>query len=163
MTIPSRLTFALGIALLLTLHHTVRPLLGWRVEIDWQVIALVLLALRVRPGLAALVGFALGLVVDAMVPAAFGAAALTLTLVGYAAARFRTGFFGESAMIGTVIIGLGKIAADLAGVMAEGRLHGMALVAQLALWTPLSAVVTAAVGALLLRLARAEAPRPRRR
>jgi rod shape-determining protein MreD len=163
MTIPSRLTFALGLVVLLLLQYTLRPLLAWRVEVDWQLIALVLLALRVRPGIAALTGFGLGLVMDAMVPAAFGAAALALTLVGYAAARFRTGFFGESVMLGIVSIGLGKVVADLAVLLAEGRLQGWAFVAQLALWTPLSAVLTATVGTVLLRMAHQDVPRPRRR
>lgn len=163
MTIPSRLTFALGIALLLLLHHTVRPLLGWRIEIDWQVIALVLIAWRTRPGIAALIGFALGLVMDAMVPAAFGAGALALTLVGYAAARFRSGFFGASVVVGTVIIALGKFLSDVAVVVAEGRLRGVGLAAQVGLWSPLSAVVTAIVGAVLLGLSRTETPAPRRR
>jgi rod shape-determining protein MreD len=162
-TRPGRLTFALGFVLLLVLHHTLRPLLAWRVEVDWQLIALVLLALRVRPGIAALTGFGLGLVMDAMVPAAFGAEALALTFVGYAGARFRTGFFGESVMVGTVIIGLGKVAADLAVLVAEGRLRGWSLVAQLGLWTPLSALLTAIVGAGVLQLARRDAPPPRRR
>jgi rod shape-determining protein MreD len=163
MTIPSRLTFALGIALLLLLHHTVRPLLGWRIEVDWQVIALVLVALRSRPGIAALVGFVLGIVMDAMVPAALGAAALVLTLVGYAAARFRAGFFGASVLLGTVIIGLGKFLSDVAVVVAEGRLRGVGFAAQVGLWSPLSAALTAMVGAGLLGLARTEAPGPRRR
>jgi rod shape-determining protein MreD len=163
MTIPSRLTFALGLIVLLLLQYTHRPLLAWRVEVDWQLIALVLLALRVRPAVAALAGFSLGLVMDAMVPAAFGAAALALTLVGYAAARFRTGFFGESVMVGTVIVGLGKVVADLAVMLAEGRLRGWPLVAQLGLWTPLSAILTATVGTVLLRMAHQDVPRPRRR
>ena len=163
MTIPGRLTFAIGIALLLVLHHTLRPLLAWRIEVDWQLIALVLLSLRLRPGVAALIGFGLGVVADAMVPPAFGAAALSLTLVGYATARFRTGFFGESVLVGVVTIGAGKLLADLAVVLAEGRLHGLALAAQVGLWTPLSAVLTAVVGAILLPLTRAETPRPRRR
>ena len=163
MTIPSRLTFALGIALLLLLHHTVRPLLGWRIEIDWQVIALVLIAWRTRPGIAALVGFALGVVMDAMVPAAFGAGALALTLVGYAAARFRSGFFGASVLVGTVIIALGKLLSDVAVVIAEGRLRGVGFAAQVGLWSPLSDVLTALVGAALLAMARSDAPGPRRR
>ncbi|MGA1417643.1 MAG: hypothetical protein ACO327_04490 [Gemmatimonadaceae bacterium] len=163
MTIPSRLTFALGIAGLLLLHHTVRPLLGWRIEVDWQVIALVLVAWRVRPGLAAVIGCGLGIIMDAMVPAAFGAAALALTLVGYAAARFRTGFFGATVAVGTVLVALGKYLVDVAVVVAEGRLRGVGLAAQLGLWSPLSAVVTALVGAVLLGFARTEAPGPRRR
>ncbi|MGA0919288.1 MAG: hypothetical protein ACO3SD_01125 [Gemmatimonadaceae bacterium] len=163
MTIPSRLTFALGIAGLLLLHHTVRPLLWWRIEVDWQVIALVLVAWRVRPGLAAVIGCGLGIIMDAMVPAAFGAAALALTLVGYAAARFRTGFFGATVAVGTVLVALGKYLVDVAVVVAEGRLRGGGRAAQLGLWAPLSAVGTALVGAVLLGFARTEAPGPRRR
>lgn len=160
MTIPSRLTFVLGVLALLILHHTVRPTLAWRVEVDWQLIALVLVALRSRPGVAAVIGFLLGLVMDALVPAAFGAGALALTLVGYAAARFRTGFFGESVLVGAAIIGLGKVVADLAVIFAEGRLRGAGLLAQGALWTPLSALLTAAVGAVVLYIGRSTPRRP---
>ena len=163
MTIPNRLAFAAGIMVLLLLQHTLRPLLGWRIEVDWQVIALVLVALRSRPGVAALLGFTLGVITDAMVPAAFGASALSLTLVWYAAARVRTGFFGASAMVGTVIIGLGKYLTDLAVVMADDRLTGLGLAAQVGLWSPLSAASTAVVGAVLLALARPMAPATGRR
>ena len=52
--------------LLLVLHYTLRPLLGWRAPIDFLIIAVLLAAVRIRPGSAALVGFALGLATDSL-------------------------------------------------------------------------------------------------
>ena len=44
-------------AVLVTLHYTLRPLLGWRAPVDFLVVAVLLTAVRVRAGTAAVVGF----------------------------------------------------------------------------------------------------------
>ena len=48
-------------AVLIFLHYTLRPLLAWRASADFLIIALLLASVRVRPGVAALFGFVLGL------------------------------------------------------------------------------------------------------
>jgi hypothetical protein len=68
--------------LLIVLHYTVRPLIGSRISLDFMVVAVLLLAVRVRPGIAALIGFAAGLIADSMVPLSFGAGALAMSAVG---------------------------------------------------------------------------------
>src|ERR1044071_9966406 len=81
--------------ILVMLHYTVRPLLGWRAPIDFMLIAALFGAVRMRPGVAALYGMALGLVSDALAVNGFGAAALGLTPVAYAAAWLKEVFFAD--------------------------------------------------------------------
>ncbi len=60
---PRRRCYASSIAflILVLLHFSLRPLLGWRAEIDFLLIAVLLAAVRVRPGAAAIMGFVVGL------------------------------------------------------------------------------------------------------
>ncbi len=54
---PQRvLRAALIFVALVAMHYFVRPLMGWRVSMDFLVIAMLLVAVRVRPGVAAVVG-----------------------------------------------------------------------------------------------------------
>ena len=71
-----RLLFA--VLLLVVAHFVLRPLLGDRIEIDFLVLALLLLSMRVRPGVGALLGLVMGAAADAASPAGFGSAMLAL-------------------------------------------------------------------------------------
>jgi rod shape-determining protein MreD len=142
------------ILVLIALHFTLRPILDWRAGIDFLVIALLVLSVRTRPGTAAVVGFLMGLVSDAMAPEALGAGALSLTVVGFAASRLKAAFFADSVGVNAVYVFLGKLAADIVFLLAEQRLGGGALLAQLLVWTPLAAVVTSLVGLVVLALVR---------
>lgn len=139
---------------LVALHFTLRPILDWRAGIDFMVVALLVLAVRVRPGVAAAAGFAMGFVVDVMTPEALGAGALALTIVGFGASRLKSAFFVDNFGVNVVFVFLGKCAADLIFLLAERRLHGGALLAQLLIWTPLAAALTALVGLAVLSLVR---------
>jgi rod shape-determining protein MreD len=139
---------------LIALHFTLRPILDWRAGVDFLLIALLVLAVRTRPGVAALAGFLLGLVSDAMSPEALGAGALALTVVGFAASRLKAAFFADNVLVNAVFVFVGKLAADVIFMLAEQRLGGGALLAQLLLWTPLAAVLTALVGLVVLALVR---------
>ena len=79
----SRVQLLLVMLLLVVLQFYVRPRL-WdaRISPDFLLIALMLFAMRSSPGLAALAGFAVGLIADTLTPARFGAGALAHTLVG---------------------------------------------------------------------------------
>ena len=68
MSIARFLRTFLLFAALIALHFSVRPLLASRAAVDFLVIALLLAAVRVRPGAAAVIGFALGIVVDSLRP-----------------------------------------------------------------------------------------------
>ena len=57
-----------GFILLLIAHYTVRPLIGGRAPVDFLAIAVLFSAVRLRPGAAALLGFAVGLTIDALQP-----------------------------------------------------------------------------------------------
>ncbi|MEZ4455567.1 MAG: rod shape-determining protein MreD [Gemmatimonadales bacterium] len=77
---------ALVIAILVAAHFYVRPWLGSRAAPDFLLLAMMLVAIRSRPGGAAVAGFLFGLAADVLTPARFGAGALATTVVGYLAA-----------------------------------------------------------------------------
>ena len=141
-------------AVLIALHYTVRPLFAARASVDFLVIALLLASVRVRPGVAAVIGFLLGLLMDSLKPGTFGAAALAMTAVGYAASWLKPVFFADNLPLNAFFFFAGKWAFDLLYLTVGRRLHGSELVMQLLLWSPLAAALTAAVGVLLLVLAR---------
>ncbi|MDX2182752.1 MAG: rod shape-determining protein MreD [Gemmatimonadaceae bacterium] len=141
-------------ALLVSLHYGVRPLVTWRVAPDFLVIALLLAAVRLRPGASAVLGLVIGFAADALAPGAFGAAALSFTVVGFAASWLKAVFFADNVAINAVFFFLGKWAADLIFVIAERRLGGLEWITQVAVWSPLSAAVTAVVGVAILVVAK---------
>jgi rod shape-determining protein MreD len=148
------LVVALLVVLLVALQYTLRPILDWRASVDFLVIAVLLVAVRVRPGTAAVVGFLVGLVSDALTPEAFGAGALAMTLVGFTASQLKATFFADNVLLNAVFVFVGKVAFDAIFLVSERRLDGLALVAQLLLWTPLAALLTAVVGLVVMALAR---------
>ena len=154
MSVARTLRAVLLFATLLALHFTVRPLLATRAAVDFLVLALLLAAVRVRPGGAALVGFVLGLLIDSLRPGSFGAASLAMTLVGYAASWLKPVFFADNLPLNAFFFFVGKWVFDVIFLTAGQRLRGTELVMQLLLWSPLAAALTAAAGVVLLVLAR---------
>lgn len=139
---------------LLALQFTLRPLLDWRAGVDFVVIGALVVAVRVRPGVAALVGFALGLATDAMAPTSLGAGALAMTVIGFTASRLKAAFFADDLVLNAIFVFGGKALFDLIYLLAEGRLGGLALLWQLLLWTPLASLATAIVGLVVLAVMR---------
>ena len=135
---------------LIVLQFTLRPLLAWRAPVDFLVIALLLIAVRARPGVAAFAGFALGLLADSLTPDAFGAGALAMTAVGFGASWLKAAFFADNIALNGVFIFGGKWAFDTIFLLAERRLQGTDLLLQLFVWSPAAAAVTAVAGLLLL-------------
>ncbi|GAC1654327.1 MAG: hypothetical protein NVS4B3_18200 [Gemmatimonadaceae bacterium] len=140
--------------LLVVLHYTLRPLLGWWAPVDFLVLAVMLGAVRLRPGFAAMLGFLVGLSVDSLAPAGFGSAAFALSAVGFAAAWLRAVFFADNLWLNALFFLLGKWGYDLIYFVSERRLHGIALLEQIAVRSIVSAAVTAGAGALLLVILR---------
>jgi rod shape-determining protein MreD len=136
--------------LLLALHYSVRPLLGTRVSLDFLVIAVLLGAVHSRPGVAALLGFATGLIADSMTPLSFGAGALAMSVIASVASWLKAALFGDNVLAQVVFLGAGKLAFDIIYLVVERRLGLGALVTQLALWSPLSALATGLAGALVV-------------
>jgi rod shape-determining protein MreD len=145
---------AMLFALLLALHFTVRPLLQWRVAPDFLVIAVLLAAVRVRPGVAALIGFITGLMADALSPSAFGAAAFSLSVIGFGASWLKAVFFSDNVVLHAFFFFVGKWAFDILFLIVSRQHDIFELMTQIVLWSPLAAALTAVTGLLVLMLFR---------
>ncbi len=136
--------------LLVILHFGVRPRLGYpQVAPDFLLLALMLYAIRSRPGTAALAGFLVGFAGDAMVPARIGAGALAHTVVGYLAAWGRAVFFPDNLFVNGLVIAFGVWARDAIQVMASGPSPG-GLTMPLLVYAPLQALSTAIAAGIVL-------------
>jgi rod shape-determining protein MreD len=144
----------ISFAILVVLHYTLRPLLGWRAPIDFLLIAVLLMAIRVRPGAAAIIGFIIGLVADSLTPESLGAGAIAMTAVGYTASWLKAVFFADNIALNAFFFFVGKWMFDLLYFVGEQRLRGVELIQQVFLWSPLSAAATALAGLLLLVMMR---------
>lgn len=143
----------LAFIILVVLHYTLRPVLEWRTSIDFLLIALLLAAVRVRPGAAAVLGFAMGLVADSLSVGAFGAT-LAMTVVGFTASWLRAVVFAENLVLHAAFFFAGKWLFDIIFLLVERRVKGLDLVFQLLIWSPLTAMVTALAGLLVLIIMR---------
>jgi len=117
---------------------------------DFLLLALLVYAIRARPGAAAIAGFIVGLLSDALTPVAFGAGALAHTVVGYLAAWGKAIFFAENLAVNAGFFFAGTWVRDLLVLVGGGHVEGMGLVWQLLLWSPLKAASTALVGVIVL-------------
>ena len=146
----NRIQLVLVMALLVLLHFYLRPRL-WspRVSPDFLLIALVFFAMRAGPGAGALAGFVVGVVNDALTPAAFGAGALAHTVVGYLAAWGRAVFFADNLLINAAFVAVALWVRDLLLLLASSTSHGRLLV-ELTLNSPLQALSTAAFALVIL-------------
>jgi rod shape-determining protein MreD len=140
--------------ILVLLHYTLRPLLGWRAPMDFLLLALLLSAIRVRPAVGAIIGLILGIVSDSLTPEALGAGAVAMTIVGYLASWLKAVFFADNLALNAFFFFLGKWIFDVIYFSVEQRLGGIELIQQLLLWSPLSAAATAIAGILLLLIMR---------
>lgn len=143
-----------AVIVLVTAHFVLRPLLGDRIEIDFLVLALLLLAIRVRPGVGALVGLALGAAADSASPSGFGSAMLALTLVGYVTSWLKAAFFAENALLDGVVIFVSAWGVVLLRLLLSGRAFEPGIAVAALVWAPLSAALTAVVGAVLFAVLR---------
>lgn len=145
---------ALIFGLLVVLHYALRPLLGWRAPIDFLVIAILLAAVRVRPGTAALLGFGLGLVTDSLNSESMGAGALAMAAIAFAASWLKAIFFADNLALNGFFFFVGKWIFDIVMVVGEQRLESGDMLTQLLLWSPLAAANTAIAGVVILILLR---------
>ncbi|MGH7696247.1 MAG: hypothetical protein ACRENH_14780 [Gemmatimonadaceae bacterium] len=136
--------------ILVTLHYTIRPLLGWRAPIDFLVIAVLLLSVRMRPGAAAALGFITGLVSDSLTPATLGAGALAMSVVGFAASWLRAVIFADNVVLHAFFFFIGKWVFDLIYLIIARGAPPLELLAQAGVWSPLSAALTAAAGVFVM-------------
>jgi rod shape-determining protein MreD len=146
----SRVQLLLVMLLLLVLQFYLRPRL-WdaRISPDFLLIALMLFAMRSSPGVAALAGFAVGLIADTLTPARFGAGALAHTLVGYLGSWGRSVFFADNVLVNAAFVAVGLWMRDLIVLVASGTDHRQ-LLTELTLYSPLQAVTTAGFALVVL-------------
>ena len=146
----SRAQLLLVMVLLVVLQFYLRPRL-WdaRISRDFLLIALMLFAMRSSPGVAALVGFAVGLIADTLTPARFGAGALAHTLVGYLASWGRAVFFADNMLVNAGFVAAGLWLRDFIVLMASGTDHRQMLT-ELTLYSPLQALTTAGFALIVL-------------
>jgi rod shape-determining protein MreD len=154
MTWTTAVRTAIVCLILIVMHYTLRPLLGWRASIDFLLIALVFGAVRMRPAGAALYGFILGLAADSLALGAFGAGALAGTIVGFAASWLKAVFFADNLALNGFFLFIGKWLFDLVYVLMEQRMHGSEMLMQIIVWSPLAAAVTALAGVVAVALLR---------
>jgi rod shape-determining protein MreD len=139
---------------LVLLHYTLRPLLGWRAPIDFLLLAVLTAAVRVRPAGGAILGLIVGAVADSLNPSAMGAGSLGMTIVGYTASWLKAVFFADSIPLNALFFFAGKWLFDIIYFVAEHQLKGVELVQQLVLWSPISAAATSIAGVVVLVLMR---------
>jgi rod shape-determining protein MreD len=146
----SRIQLLLVMLLLVILQFYIRPRL-WdaRISPDFLLIALMLFAMRSSPGVAALAGFAVGLMADTLTPARFGAGALAHTLVGYLGSWGRSVFFADNVLVNAGFVAVGLWVRDFIVLAASGTNHRQ-LIAELTLYSPLQALTTAGFALIVL-------------
>ncbi len=141
--------------LLVVLHFAVGPWLGdRRAAPDLLLLALLVYAVRAKPGKAAAAGFAVGLLRDALTVVGFGSNALALTVVGYLAAWGKAVFFADNIIVNGAFFWVGTWIADLLAATAGGYFRGADLLWQLGFWSVVKGLGTAAVGMVVLFLFR---------
>lgn len=154
MNVGGTIRLVVAFVLLLLLHFTLRPLLGWKAELDFLTIALLIAAVRLRPGTAAVLGLVLGLINDAQTPTAFGSSAIAMTAVGFGASWLKAVFFADNIALNALMFFLGKWAIDLVRYASMRDVTAGQLAQQVFVWSPLSAFITAIAGVVVLLLLR---------
>jgi rod shape-determining protein MreD len=150
MTTGSTVRLAIAFLILVLLHFSLRPLLGWRAEIDFLVIAVLLVSVRVRPGVAAVLGCLVGLMSDSLTPDAFGAGGFAMSLIAFAASYLKAAFFADNLALNGFLFFAGRWAYAILYVLLVHQRPGIEMVQEIFIWAPLSAAVTAAAGVVLL-------------
>ncbi len=145
---------AVAFIILLILNYTLRPLLSWWASPDFLVIALLLVAIRVRPGTAAIIGFLMGLVMDAVSLQSFGASALGMSMVGFVASWLKAVFFADDLWLNAFFFFVGKWAFDIVFLIANHKVGGMELVREAVVRSPVAAAITAAAGLIAILVLR---------
>jgi rod shape-determining protein MreD len=138
--------------ILIVLHFTLRPALQWRTAIDFVLIATMMLSVRIRPGAAALLGFATGLLVDVQNPATLGSSALGLSAIAFGASFLKASFFSDKTSMNAALFFLGKWGYDVIFLVVTGGVSTGDSLGQFLLWSPLAAALTAAAGAVTLTI-----------
>jgi rod shape-determining protein MreD len=147
-----RVTLVIGILVLLE-FYLIPSLVESRLTPDFLLVGLLLLVVQQPPGLAALSGLLMGLVVDVLTPARFGAGMLAHTLVALGAAWGRAVFFADNLFVAGALFFIGTWVRDILVLMFSGTTLAQ-LAVEAGLWAPLHGLTTAAVGVMIVVLFR---------
>ncbi len=150
----SAIRTAIVCLILIVMHYTLRPLLGWRAAIDFVLIAIIFGAVRVRPAGAAVYGFFIGLAADSLALGAFGAGALAATAVAYGASYMKAVFFADNLALNGFFLFVGKWLFEVIYVLMERRMQMTEILMHVAVWAPLAAAVTAVAGVIAITVLR---------
>lgn len=149
-----KLRIAIVISMLVLLEFYLRPsLVEGRGMPDFLLLALLLLCLRISPGAAALAGLAVGIVVDVLSPARFGANMLAHVLLGSGAAWGRAVFFADNVAVNAGLFFVGTWVRNILVLVLSGTTLAQ-LGAEALLWAPLQGLTTALVGVVVVLLFR---------
>jgi rod shape-determining protein MreD len=154
MKVLDGLRVLVAFTVLVLLHFSLRPLLGWRIAPDFLLLAVLVVAVRVRPGAAAVIGLLVGLAADAVGTDPFGAAALAMTIVAFAASWLQTSVFADDLMVNVLLFFFGTWGFDAIFLFASRGNGGGPLVVPLLVWAPMRAAVTALFGVVTLMILR---------
>ncbi len=144
-----RVAFVLGLLLLLEFYLRPSIVDGQHGVPDFLMLVLLLLAIREQPGGGALTGFAVGLTLDALTPARFGANILAHVLVGWGASWGRSIFFADNLLVNAALFFAGTWVRDIL-VLLLSATPWRSLPAEALVWAPLQALSTAVVGVLVV-------------
>lgn len=149
-----QLRIGLVITILLLLEFYLRPsLVEGRGVPDFLLLGLLLLCLRFSAGTAALMGLVVGLVIDVLSPARFGANMIAHVALGYGAAWGRAVFFADNVAVNAGLFFVGTWFRNIAVLALSGASLGR-IGAEAVFWGPLQGISTAAVGLLIVVLFR---------
>jgi rod shape-determining protein MreD len=145
----------IAFVVLVVLHYSLRPLMGWqRVGPDFLLVALLVVAVRVRPGAAAVVGLLVGLISDSIGTEPFGASAMAMTIVAFGASWMQQVVFADDLMVNAMLFFFGEWAFSIVFLFASRGQGGGTLVMPLLVWAPLRAAVTALFGVVTMMILR---------
>ena len=83
-------------------------------------------------------GFAIGLLADSLTPGAFGAGALAMSVVSFAASWLKAVFFADNLALNGFFFFAGRWAYAIVYVLAEHQRSGVDLAQEIFVWAPLS-------------------------
>lgn len=147
MTLSRAWTFWAFIALLVVLDFVLHIAIGLGgTAPDLLTVALLLAARRVSGAGAAALGLVLGLLRDALSLIAFGAEALTMTLLGYLGARSKDYLLGEGMLFVAGYLFVGKWLHDIIYFLIAGPPVRGDTVTRLAIEAPIAAAYAAVAG-----------------
>jgi rod shape-determining protein MreD len=148
-----RVGLVVAVLVLTFLHFALRPVFdSWVAAPNLLVCAVLVAARELRPGNAAVVGFALGLLEDAMAVSFFGLATVLLVLLGYLGSMTRDFFLGEERLFMGTYLFVGTWVYGVASYLLMGG--GGDAASYIFLQAPLDALATGIVGYLALPLVR---------